>query len=129
MRQNFMNKNVKQLRMVVSYSLIGAVLFGVVTMGIKTQKLIHILLEQLQVLFLGLLFYKLFILNDQGVQMRNTLVYPVTDAEIIDCLTTIMNEISDKLLIGDMRPLLLREAINRIGLYPLPPTDTFSTKE
>lgn len=42
--------------------------------------------------------------------MRNLITYPVTKAEIDECLNTLANELSREERIGDIRPLLLRLA-------------------
>jgi hypothetical protein len=44
------------------------------------------------------------------VNMRNLLVYPITIIEIEECLLRLSDEINAEERIGDMRPLLLREA-------------------
>ena len=43
--------------------------------------------------------------------MRNLLQYPVTKQEIINCLKEFAAEVSPEESCGDMRPLLLAEAI------------------
>lgn len=45
--------------------------------------------------------------------MRNILEYPITTKEIIECLEELKKE-CDPNLIGDMRPLLLDEAIKAV---------------
>lgn len=44
--------------------------------------------------------------------MRNTVEYPVTKKEIIECLYRMANDLDDgRFSCGDMRPLLLRHAL------------------
>ncbi len=54
--------------------------------------------------------------------MRDTHQYPITDSEIIECLETLRSELIDQagkgMMMGDMRPLLLGEAIQRIKDNP-----------
>ena len=45
--------------------------------------------------------------------MRNLVEYPVTKVEIMLCLKEIMDD-CDQELIGDMRPLLINEAIKHV---------------
>ena len=48
--------------------------------------------------------------------MRNLAQYPVTTAEILECLRTLFEEISAEKRPGDMRPLLLRKAAEIVEL-------------
>ena len=52
--------------------------------------------------------------------MRNTEEYPVTKEEIINCLHSLASQISEEGAIGDMRPLLLQEAIAIISAAHTP---------
>ncbi len=43
--------------------------------------------------------------------MRDLIRYPITEGEIVECLKTLRDHISAEESVGDMRPLLLEEAI------------------
>ena len=49
--------------------------------------------------------------------MRNLAQYPITDDEIIECLSDLANEILSEKIPGDMRPALLRAAAERIETF------------
>lgn len=51
--------------------------------------------------------------------MRNLGEYPVTDQEIIDCLTELRDDlVRNARGFGDLRPTLIDAAIERIGEHP-----------
>lgn len=71
--------------------------------------------------------------------MRNLVEHPITDQEIIDCLTAIREALiilnSEKGEAGDLRPLLVQKAIDRVRKYPfqagkspLPPSSVPSSQ-
>lgn len=51
--------------------------------------------------------------------MRNLVQHPITTEEILDCLKEFLSEVDPEKtrLCGDVRPLLLREAIKIVELY------------
>ena len=56
--------------------------------------------------------------------MRNLAEYPIDDDEIIECLKALANELASEERIGDMRPLLLKEAAKRLEIaFDDPPWD------
>jgi len=46
--------------------------------------------------------------------MRNLKEFPITKDEIIDCLRQLQEDIIKEDLVGDMRPILLEEAMDII---------------
>lgn len=50
--------------------------------------------------------------------MRNTLIYPITDEEIIQTLQRVLDQESAKQLVGGTQMLCLQRAIERIRKYP-----------
>ena len=47
--------------------------------------------------------------------MRNLAKYPITTSEIEDCCRTLAKQLSDKEIVGDMRPSLLEAAATIIS--------------
>jgi hypothetical protein len=46
--------------------------------------------------------------------MRNIVEYPITTKEIVDCLLLLAKELNAEGAVGDMRPLLLKMAAERV---------------
>ena len=55
---------------------------------------------------------------ERSPAMRDTTTHPITPTEIIECLDTLAEQLLSEELIGDMRPLLLREAARAVRRSP-----------